>query len=69
MTDTRQDSGTVTKDSLDELLTTIEAAAFLKIPVGSLRNMICRGQIKPLKCGRLNRFTKGCLIDFLKRER
>lgn len=56
------------ENKIDEILTTAEAAAFLKIPTGSLRNIVWRGQIKPLKCGRHYRFTKKCLLDFLKRE-
>lgn len=40
-----------------EWLTSDEAAEFLGISVGSLRNKICNGLMKPsAKLGRLNRF-------------
>ena len=69
MTTKRQYESNMKKENNERILTTIEAAAFLKIPAGSLRNMIWRGDIKPLKCGRLNRFTQKCLLEFLNQKR
>lgn len=66
---TRRENGKMTKEDNVVIYTTIEAAKFLKIPAGSLRNMIWRGEIKPLKCGRLNRFTQKCLLEFLNQKR
>lgn len=63
----RQMSREMTKNKLDELLTTKEAAAYLKIPIGSFRNIVSKGEIRPLKCGRLNRYTKQMLLDYLRK--
>ena len=37
-------------------LTTVEAAAYLKISVGSLRNMVCNGTVPVHRMGRRLRF-------------
>ena len=39
-------------------LSTKEAAEYLRITVGALKNRIYRGEILPKKFGRLNRFRK-----------
>jgi len=52
-------------DNLDEWLTTEEAAAYLRLTTGSLRNMVCVGQISCYKLGRRNRFSKGELRNLL----
>ena len=40
----------------EQFLTTHEAAKFLKVPVGSLRNMSSNGQVPYLKLGNRNRY-------------
>ncbi len=45
-------------ENLDEMLTTNEAAIYLKISKGSLLNMVWRKQIIPYKLGRRNRYYK-----------
>jgi excisionase family DNA binding protein len=39
-------------------MTTVEAAHYLRVSVGSIKNMVYRGQLLPKKLGRLNRFLK-----------
>ncbi|MGE4131959.1 MAG: helix-turn-helix domain-containing protein [Bdellovibrionales bacterium] len=39
-------------------LTTGEAAQYLRVSVGSVKNMIYRGQLRPRKLGRRNRFLR-----------
>lgn len=39
-------------------LTTKEAAEYLRISVGALKNKIYRGEVFPYKFGKLNRFRK-----------
>ena len=39
-------------------LSTKEAAAYLRISIGSLKNRIYRGEVFPKKFGKLNRFLK-----------
>ena len=39
-------------------LSTKEAAAYLRLSVGALKNKIYRGEIFPRKFGRLNRFNR-----------
>lgn len=58
--------------SLDEVpigcrwFTTEEAAEYLRIHPGTLRNMICNGSVKPSgKIGRLNRFLESDLKKLL----
>jgi len=46
-------------------LTTKEAAEYLRISVGSLKNLIYRRKIIPRKLGRLNRFKKSDLDRLL----
>lgn len=51
-----------------EWLNSREAAGFLGISVGSLRNMICNGTIQVSgKIGRLNRFKASDLEELLRR--
>ncbi len=46
-----------------------EAADYLRIPVGSLRNMVSNGGLKPRgRVGRLNRFHIDDLIELLTRK-
>lgn len=52
-----------------EWFTSIEAAEYLRIPVGSLRNLVSNGIFKPRgKVGRLNRFHIDDLIELLTRK-
>jgi excisionase family DNA binding protein len=46
--------------SLENLkwLSTIEAAQYLRVSVGSMKNMVYRGQIRSRKLGRRNRFLR-----------
>lgn len=39
-----------------EWLTTAEVAEYLRLPVGSVRNMTSNGQLTPRKLGRRNRY-------------
>jgi len=39
-------------------LTTNEAAQYLRVSVGSIKNMVYRGLLSPRKLGRLNRFLR-----------
>ncbi|MCB0415119.1 MAG: helix-turn-helix domain-containing protein [Bdellovibrionales bacterium] len=39
-------------------MTTIEAAQYLRVSVGSIKNMVYRGMLSPRKLGRLNRFLR-----------
>lgn len=48
-----------------ELLTLNEAAKFLTVKESWLRSAVFRGEIKPIKLGRLVRFKKESLIKFL----
>ena len=49
----------------DEFLNTEEAAAFLRVSVGALRNMTSVGDIPHYKLGRRNRYLKNELRDLL----
>lgn len=52
-----------------EWFSSSEAAEYLRIPVGSLRNMISNGIVKPSgKIGRLNRFHINDLKELLTRK-
>lgn len=46
-------------------LTTKEAAEYLRITVGSMKNLVYRGRIVPRKLGRLNRFKRDDLDRIL----
>lgn len=48
-----------------EWLNTTDAATYLRISVGSLRNMTSNGQVPHCKLGRRNRYRKDELRDFL----
>lgn len=53
----------------NEWLTSSEAADYLRINIGSLRNMVCNGSLKPSgKVGRLNRFHIEDLKNFLTKK-
>ena len=45
---------------LDNLkwLSTKEAAEYLRVSIGSMKNLVYRGVIRPRKLGRLNRFKR-----------
>jgi excisionase family DNA binding protein len=47
-------------------MTTVEAAQYLRVSVGSIKNMVYRGRLSPKKLGRLNRFLKDDLDRTLK---
>ncbi len=49
----------------EEWLTTEQAAVYLKIPAGSLRNMTSNGKIPYSKLGRSNRYYLGDLRKLL----
>ena len=46
-------------------LTTKEAAEYLRITVGSMKNLVYRGRVTPRKLGRLNRFKRSDLDKLL----
>lgn len=46
-------------------LTTEEAATYLRVSVGSVKNLVYRGVLRPRKLGRLNRFKKNELDRLL----
>lgn len=48
-----------------EWMTTEEAACFLRLPVGTLRNWTSAGKVPYRKFGRLNRYKKSELEDLL----
>ena len=52
----------------EEFLTTNEAAEFLKIPVGSLRNNTSNGRIPFFKLFGSNRYKKSDLINLLESQ-
>lgn len=55
--------------SKQEWFSSQEAADYLRIPVGSLRNLVSNGILKPSgKIGRLNRFHINDLIELLTRK-
>ena len=54
----------VTDDKL-ELLTTEEAANYLKVTVGVIYNFVSDGKLKPLKLGARNRFLVSDLNNLL----
>ncbi len=54
MTDGSVQSGSLT---IERMLTSKEAAIYLGISVGALAMRVYRGEIKPRKLGRLNRFS------------
>jgi excisionase family DNA binding protein len=51
--------------SQDRWFSTKEAADYLRIPVGTLRNMTSNGQITHYKLGRLNRYLESDLKKLL----
>ena len=53
----------------EEWLTTEEAAEYLKISPGSLRNMTSNGQVPFYKLARRNRYLKSELKDMLLKEK
>jgi excisionase family DNA binding protein len=52
-----------------KLLTRDEVAKILDVPPRTIDHWIRTGRIKPLKAGRLNRFTMRHVEDFLKVRR
>lgn len=54
---------------VDEWLDSEGAARYLRIPVGTLRNLTSNGKIPYRKFGRLNRYFVEELRDFLNRNR
>lgn len=59
----------ISSDKKREWMTSSEAAEYLRIAVGTLRNMVCNGVLKPRgKVGRLNRFHIDDLINFLTKK-
>ncbi len=52
----------------DEWLTTAEAAEYLKLSVGSFRNMVSDGHIPHYKLGRRNRYLRCELRNLLSAE-
>lgn len=57
----------LSKSSLkfNEVMNSEEAAAYLRIPVGTLRNWTSNGKIPFRKLGRLNRYLKDDLRNLL----
>jgi excisionase family DNA binding protein len=54
-----------TERNRPEWLTTEEAATFLRVTVGSLRNMTSNGQVRAYKLGRRNRYLMDELNELL----
>ncbi len=46
-------------------LTTKEAAEYLRITIGSMKNLVYRDKVRPRKLGRLNRFKRDDLDRML----
>lgn len=59
------DSKIAGNEAQDEWLSSEEAANYLKIPVGTLRNMTSNGQLPFYKLGRLNRYLRSELKKLL----
>lgn len=60
---------TTSSYSKHDWFSTKEAAQYLRIPTGSLSNMVCNGTVKPRgRIGRLNRFHIDDLIELLNRK-
>ena len=55
-------------ENLDEWLTHDEAAKYLRLSSGALRNMVCSGVVSCYKLGRRNRYSKAELRSLLKRK-
>ncbi|HCR52824.1 MAG TPA: hypothetical protein DIW27_00310 [Cytophagales bacterium] len=53
------------KITQDRWFSTDEAAEYLRIPVGTLRNMTSNGQVVHYKLGRLNRYLESDLKKLL----
>ena len=53
-------------DDRDEVLTIQEAATMLKVTVNSMYQRVARREVKFLKLGRLLRFKKSDMLEFLK---
>lgn len=49
----------------EEWMTTEEVAAYLKIPIGTLRNMTSNGRLPFYKLGRRNRYLRSDLRQLL----
>lgn len=59
------DQSSLKTKEMDEWLTTQEAAAYLKLSVGSFRNMVSDGNVPHYKLGRRNRYLRGELKKLL----
>lgn len=51
--------------TIEEWMTSVEAAHYLRIPIGTLRNMTSDGRIKYTKLGRVNRYHRDDLRNLL----
>jgi hypothetical protein len=58
-------SGCSLTNDENEWLTSVEAARFLKISIGTLRNQTSNGQLPYYKYQRLNRYRKSQLLELL----
>lgn len=54
------------RDERDEILTVQEASDYLKVTVNSMYQRVARREIQFLKMGRLLRFKKSHLLEFLR---
>ena len=52
-------------ESEERFLTTDEAALYLGVTVGTVRNMVCRGELPYYKLGRRNRYKLSELKNLL----
>lgn len=53
---------------IPELLTTDDVAAMLKLDKRGVWRLVGRGELRPIKIGRKNRFTEADVWDFLARH-
>jgi excisionase family DNA binding protein len=67
--DKQSKQSSLTTEEEDRLLTTAEAAKFLRIPVSSLHTMTSNGKVPVMKLGRRNRYSLQDLRNLLWRNR
>lgn len=52
-------------EGLPDVLKTAQAADALQVDQKTIRAMIRRGELRAVRCGRLIRVPKSCLIEFI----
>jgi excisionase family DNA binding protein len=66
ITSNLDDQKTVKSTQVDALLTVDEVAQYLRLEPGTIRAMARRGELPAVKVGRMWRFKKSSLIEYLK---